>query len=199
MLRATELAGFIGAALAGAAYVPQIWHLISERCSAGLSRVAFAVWLAASLLVTTHTRSRSGPRCSSLSAPSSSQRPRSSSSTPPGTRTRTARAIFLSGSHRSRLAAAVGRWPSESSSAMSSRTFHRPCGREHCVPADDGRDSVAGPTPWAASSTIGPVTPTAPVGVDLRYLRLGRDGAAVGSSLAAGRGGSARRRSHDLR
>jgi hypothetical protein len=54
MLRATELAGFAGAALAGAAYVPQIWHLIRAHCSAGLSRVAFAVWLAASLLVTTH-------------------------------------------------------------------------------------------------------------------------------------------------
>ena len=54
MQRATELAGFIGAGLAGAAYVPQIWHLTRERCSAGLSRVAFAVWLAASLLVTSH-------------------------------------------------------------------------------------------------------------------------------------------------
>ena len=54
MLRATEFAGFIGAGLAGAAYVPQIWHLTRERCSAGLSRVAFAVWLAASLLVTSH-------------------------------------------------------------------------------------------------------------------------------------------------
>lgn len=54
MLRATELAGFLGAGLAGAAYVPQIWHLTKEHCSAGLSRVAFAVWLAASCLVTTH-------------------------------------------------------------------------------------------------------------------------------------------------
>jgi len=54
MLRATELAGFIGAGLAGAAYVPRIWHLTRERCSAGLSRVAFAVWFAASLLVTSH-------------------------------------------------------------------------------------------------------------------------------------------------
>jgi hypothetical protein len=54
MLRATEVAGFIGAGLAGGAYVPQIWHLTRERCSAGLSRIAFAVWLAASLLVTTH-------------------------------------------------------------------------------------------------------------------------------------------------
>jgi uncharacterized protein with PQ loop repeat len=53
MLRATELAGFLGAGLAGGAYVPQIWHLIHERCSAGLSRLAFTVWLAASLLVLT--------------------------------------------------------------------------------------------------------------------------------------------------
>lgn len=54
MLRVTEVAGFIGARLAGAAYVPQIWHLIHERCSAGLSRVAFTVWLVASALVTTY-------------------------------------------------------------------------------------------------------------------------------------------------
>ena len=54
VLRATELAGFIGAGLAGAAYVPQISHLIRAHCSAGISRVAFGAWLAASLLVTTH-------------------------------------------------------------------------------------------------------------------------------------------------
>lgn len=54
MLRATELAGFAGAALAGAAYVPQIWHLIREQCSAGLSRLAFAAWLVSSMLVTSH-------------------------------------------------------------------------------------------------------------------------------------------------
>ena len=54
MVRVTELAGFIGAALAGGAYVPQIWHLISQRCSAGLSKTAFAVWLLASLLITSH-------------------------------------------------------------------------------------------------------------------------------------------------
>jgi hypothetical protein len=54
VLRATELAGFIGAGLAGAAYVPQISHLIAAHCSAGLSRVAFGAWFAASLLVTAH-------------------------------------------------------------------------------------------------------------------------------------------------
>lgn len=50
----TEVAGYVGAALAGAAYVPQIWHLVAERCAAGLSRVAFGVWLTSSMLVTAH-------------------------------------------------------------------------------------------------------------------------------------------------
>ena len=52
MLTATEIAGFAGAGLAGAAYVPQISHLIRARCSAGISRLAFEVWLLASLLTT---------------------------------------------------------------------------------------------------------------------------------------------------
>jgi PQ loop repeat len=53
MLTITQIAGFAGAALAGAAYVPQIAHLVRARCSAGLSRPAFAVWLLAALLTTT--------------------------------------------------------------------------------------------------------------------------------------------------
>jgi hypothetical protein len=52
MLTATEIAGFVGAGLAGAAYVPQISHLIQARCSAGISRLAFEVWLLASVLTT---------------------------------------------------------------------------------------------------------------------------------------------------
>jgi PQ loop repeat len=51
MLTITEIAGFAGAGLAGAAYVPQISHLIRARCSAGISRLAFEMWLLASLLV----------------------------------------------------------------------------------------------------------------------------------------------------
>lgn len=47
----TEMAGFVGVALAAAAYVPQIWHLIRAHCSAGLSRLAFGVWFVSSLLV----------------------------------------------------------------------------------------------------------------------------------------------------
>ena len=52
MLIATQIGGFVGAALAGAAYVPQISHLIRARCSAGISRLAFGVWLLSSLLIT---------------------------------------------------------------------------------------------------------------------------------------------------
>jgi hypothetical protein len=52
MLTITQIAGFAGAGLAGAAYVPQISHLIRARCSAGISRLAFEVWLLASLLTT---------------------------------------------------------------------------------------------------------------------------------------------------
>jgi len=48
----TEIAGFAGAGLAGAAYVPQISHLVRARCSAGISRLAFAVWLLSSVLIT---------------------------------------------------------------------------------------------------------------------------------------------------
>src|SRR5215471_7278898 len=53
MLIATQIGGFVGAGLAGAAYIPQISHLIRARCSAGISRLAFAVWLLSSLLITT--------------------------------------------------------------------------------------------------------------------------------------------------
>ena len=52
VLTATEIAGYLGAGLAGAAYVPQISHLIRAHCSAGISRLAFEVWLLASILTT---------------------------------------------------------------------------------------------------------------------------------------------------
>jgi PQ loop repeat len=54
VLTATQIAAFIGVGLAGAAYVPQIWHLVRAHCSAGISRLAFCAWLGASLLVSTH-------------------------------------------------------------------------------------------------------------------------------------------------
>jgi uncharacterized protein with PQ loop repeat len=43
--------GFSGAAIAAYAYVPQINHLIAERCSAGISIRAFGLWFVASLLI----------------------------------------------------------------------------------------------------------------------------------------------------
>ena len=49
-----EVAGFLGVVVAAAAYVPQVTHLIGERCSAGISRVAFAAWLTSSILMTAH-------------------------------------------------------------------------------------------------------------------------------------------------
>lgn len=54
VLTVTQIAAFVGVGLAGAAYVPQIWHLARVHCSAGISRFAFYGWLGASLLVTTH-------------------------------------------------------------------------------------------------------------------------------------------------
>ena len=47
-----NLLGLTGALIAGYAYLPQITHLVKERCTAGLSRTAFALWLASSVLVT---------------------------------------------------------------------------------------------------------------------------------------------------
>jgi uncharacterized protein with PQ loop repeat len=48
----TQIAGFLGVALTAAAYVPQISHLITARCAAGISLPAFQIWLLASLLTT---------------------------------------------------------------------------------------------------------------------------------------------------
>jgi uncharacterized protein with PQ loop repeat len=47
-----DFIGLTGAVIAGYAYVPQITHLIKERCSAGISRSAFALWFLSSVLVT---------------------------------------------------------------------------------------------------------------------------------------------------
>jgi uncharacterized protein with PQ loop repeat len=47
-----DLIGLTGAAMPGYAYLPQITHLIKERCSAGISRTAFALWFLSSVLVT---------------------------------------------------------------------------------------------------------------------------------------------------
>lgn len=50
----TELIGLSGAVIAGIAYLPQIFHLTREHCSAGISRKAFMLWLLSSLAVFIH-------------------------------------------------------------------------------------------------------------------------------------------------
>ena len=47
----TEIGGFLGVGLSGVAYAPQIVHLMRCRCSAGVSRPAYIVWLVASILL----------------------------------------------------------------------------------------------------------------------------------------------------
>lgn len=43
--------GYIGTAIVIAAYLPQILHLVRERCSAGLSAGAYLMWAIASMLL----------------------------------------------------------------------------------------------------------------------------------------------------
>jgi uncharacterized protein with PQ loop repeat len=50
----SQLAGLAGTGLVIVGYVPQIYHLIKERCTVGLSLPAFAVWSLASLLFLIH-------------------------------------------------------------------------------------------------------------------------------------------------
>ncbi len=50
----THWAGYVGTALVMIAYVPQIFHLVAMRCSAGISLRAFAIWAVASLLLVIH-------------------------------------------------------------------------------------------------------------------------------------------------
>ena len=53
-MNVSQLVGLSGTALVIAGYVPQIHHLVKERCTVGLSPPAFAVWSLASLLFLIH-------------------------------------------------------------------------------------------------------------------------------------------------
>ena len=48
-----EVLGVAGIAISVLAYVPQVIHLGRERCSAGVSRRAWAMWLTSSVLIGT--------------------------------------------------------------------------------------------------------------------------------------------------
>jgi lipid-A-disaccharide synthase-like uncharacterized protein len=50
----TEILGILGTVAVAVGYLPQIRHLARERCSAGVSIVAWEVWLLASLLILSH-------------------------------------------------------------------------------------------------------------------------------------------------
>jgi uncharacterized protein with PQ loop repeat len=46
-----SIIGLLGAAISGFAYLPQISHLINEKCSAGISQRAYALWILSSALL----------------------------------------------------------------------------------------------------------------------------------------------------
>ncbi len=50
----TQVLGFVATALVVAGYVPQIVHLVKERCTAGISLPAFSMWVLASFLFLIH-------------------------------------------------------------------------------------------------------------------------------------------------
>ena len=50
----SQIIGFAGTGLVIVGYVPQILHLVKERCTAGISIPAFSLWCSASLLFLVH-------------------------------------------------------------------------------------------------------------------------------------------------
>jgi uncharacterized protein with PQ loop repeat len=54
MFDGTRLMGFLGTILVIIAYLPQIYHLIKERCSWGISIGAYCMWFVAALLILIH-------------------------------------------------------------------------------------------------------------------------------------------------
>ncbi|MGH6890873.1 MAG: PQ-loop domain-containing transporter, partial [Dongiaceae bacterium] len=54
MFEGTQWIGFVGTALVIIAYLPQIHHLITERCSGGISIKAYGLWFVAGFLMLVH-------------------------------------------------------------------------------------------------------------------------------------------------
>lgn len=54
MGQVSQVMGFLGAVTVAIGYLPQIRHLARERCSAGVSIVAWEIWLLSSFLVFSH-------------------------------------------------------------------------------------------------------------------------------------------------
>jgi uncharacterized protein with PQ loop repeat len=53
-MRISQVLGALATGLVIAGYVPQIVHLMRERCTAGISVLAFSVWCVASILFLVH-------------------------------------------------------------------------------------------------------------------------------------------------
>jgi uncharacterized protein with PQ loop repeat len=60
-MSATTWVGFVGTALVIMAYLPQVVHLIKERCSWGISLSAYALWFVAGILICAHALSLNDP------------------------------------------------------------------------------------------------------------------------------------------
>ena len=61
MFDGTRWIGFLGTALVIIAYLPQIHHLIKERCSGGISVKAYCLWFVAGLLMLIHAANIQDP------------------------------------------------------------------------------------------------------------------------------------------
>jgi lipid-A-disaccharide synthase-like uncharacterized protein len=51
---AEKIIGWVGTALVVIAYVPQIYHLLVEKCAWGISVLTWIIWLIGSLLLLTY-------------------------------------------------------------------------------------------------------------------------------------------------
>jgi uncharacterized protein with PQ loop repeat len=55
MVRITsQFLGLLGIALGLLGYLPQVWHLLRQQCSAGVSVQAYLIWLGAAILLLSH-------------------------------------------------------------------------------------------------------------------------------------------------
>ena len=50
----SQILGLVGTGLVVVGYAPQIVHMVSERCTAGISVAAFVLWCSASVLFLIH-------------------------------------------------------------------------------------------------------------------------------------------------
>jgi lipid-A-disaccharide synthase-like uncharacterized protein len=54
MTQVSQILGFLGTVTVAIGYLPQIRHLAREHCSAGVSIVAWQIWLLSSFLIFSH-------------------------------------------------------------------------------------------------------------------------------------------------